>query len=72
VWIEGSNEMQNVRWETRQFRCPEQEMVANLLIQWRETEGKPALNGVSCDNPRLKDLDNWECGWACWQQIASE
>ncbi len=61
-----------IRWETRQIQCLEQELCANLLIQWRDTESGTVLHSVSCDNPRLKDLDNWECRWSCWEQVASE
>jgi hypothetical protein len=59
-------------WETRQMKCPEEGRMANLLIEWRDEEGKTVLKSLGCDNPRLRDLDNWECQWSCWEKIAGE
>jgi hypothetical protein len=61
----------NVRWQTQQVQCPEQKVQANLLIQWQDTGTESILRGVSCDHPRLRDLDNWECCWSCLEQIES-
>jgi hypothetical protein len=60
------------RWEMRQVTCPEEGCPAGLLLQWHYAgEAAPVLDGVECDHPRLKDLDNWECGWACWEKLAA-
>jgi hypothetical protein len=60
------------RWETRQVTCPEEGCPATLLVQWHDTETVSLLNGIHCDHPRLRDLDNWECRWSCWQEIADQ
>lgn len=57
------------RWEEKQVRCPEGKHTANLLIEWSQEGGQPVLKGISCDNPRLSDLDNWDCRWSCWEKI---
>jgi hypothetical protein len=61
-----------VRRERRQIRCPEGDRVTHLLLSWQEEGEGLALCGIHCDDPRLRDLDNWECRWSCWEQIASE
>jgi hypothetical protein len=58
-----------VRWQMQQVECSEQGCLANLLIEWQDTEAEPLLRGVRCDHPRLRDLDNWECDWSCLEQI---
>jgi hypothetical protein len=60
------------RWETREFDCPEGEGVAHVLIEWAEKDGRPVVKGISCDNPRLSDLDNWDCKWSCWKKIEKD
>ena len=58
-------------WQMLDMTCPEEGCPgARLLLEWKETQGKLTLSGVSCDNPRLKDLDNWECRWSCWEEVA--
>lgn len=59
------------RWERRQVQCPEEDRVSSLLLTWSEEDQRAVLCSVSCDNPRLRDLDNWECRWSCWEQIVS-
>ncbi len=61
-----------LRWETRRVKCPEVGREAHLFIEWRQEKGKILLNSISCDNPRLRDLDNWDCRWSCWDGIARE
>jgi hypothetical protein len=60
------------RWERRQVVCPEENCQASLLIQWDDSGATPAVSGVRCSHPRLRDLDNWECQWSCWQEIAEQ
>ena len=60
------------RWETRQVQCPEEERVAKLLLEWRDENGIAILKSISCDNPRLQDLDLWDCRWTCWDNIIEE
>jgi hypothetical protein len=62
----------DIYWEVRQRRCADAECVANLLLEWRDLQGRSVLTGVSCDNPRLRDLDNWDCSGSCWEEIADE
>jgi hypothetical protein len=58
-----------IRRECRQIRCPEEDRTADLMIEWREENGKEVLNSVHCDNPRLADLDNWDCRWTCMETL---
>ena len=58
------------RWERRRIACKETGIETNLLIEWRDEEGKEVLKGVSCDNPRLQDLDNRDCKWTCWEGLS--
>jgi hypothetical protein len=60
------------RWETRRVQCPEGKREAELFIEWGEERGTAVVKSVSCDNPRLADLDNWDCHWSCWEKITSE
>ncbi|MFC2173076.1 hypothetical protein ACFLU6_10660 [Acidobacteriota bacterium] len=60
------------RWEKHQIQCQEENRLANLLIEWCEENGGEVLNSVSCDNPKLAGLDNWECKWSCWKQILED
>ena len=57
------------RWEKRKVKCSETKREANLLIEWRKEKGKEIPNSISCDNPRLSDLDNWDCRWTCMEEI---
>jgi len=59
------------RWEVRQVACPEGERVSSLLLEWRDSPTGAVLQGVQCDYPRLKDLDNWQCSGSCWEQVAA-
>ena len=49
--------------------CPEDKIDANLLLEWREEDGKRVLNSISCDNPKLMDLKPQDCNWSCWEEI---
>jgi len=55
----------NIRREIRKFRCREENRIAELTIEWRQETGKEVIESVHCDNPRLRDLDNWDCRWTC-------
>jgi hypothetical protein len=54
------------------FECREEGRTAHLLLQWRREYGARQLVGVQCDNPKLQGLDDWHCGWSCWERIGSE
>jgi hypothetical protein len=54
-----------IRRESRKFRCPDEDRIAELMIEWRQEDGKEVIASVHCDNPRLRDLDNWDCRWTC-------
>jgi hypothetical protein len=65
--------IRETRWQVLDMACPEKACPGNrLLLEWQEVQGAWTLCGVSCDNPRLKDLDNWECNWACWEEVAEQ
>ena len=63
---------QPLRYESRTIRCPEVNRTARLFIAWQEDDRGTSLRGIECDNPRLADLDNWDCGWSCLESIAPE
>jgi hypothetical protein len=54
-----------IRQESRKFKCLEEDRIADLMIEWRHKDGKEVIAGVYCDNPRLRDLGNWDCRWTC-------
>jgi hypothetical protein len=60
------------RWQTLQVTCPEEGCSATLLVEWDESGAEPVVSGIHCDHPRLKDLDNWSCGWSCWGEVAAQ
>jgi len=63
--------MQNKRqWDVREFDCPEEKRTASLVIEWDESGGRPVLKSICCDNPKFYGLDNWDCGWSCWDELA--
>jgi len=59
------------RWENRHFHCPEENREANLLLEYSVTDDEKTLRSISCDNPKLRDLDywDWDCRWTCWGQM---
>jgi len=60
------------RWERRRITCREARRETNLLIEWRDRDGREVLSGMSCDNPLLQGLDNRDCKWSCWEEISGE
>jgi len=57
------------RWEKCWITCPEEKVEAELLVEWREKEGKLVANSISCSNPKLMDLKPAECTWSCWEEV---
>jgi hypothetical protein len=58
-------------WESISLPCPENpDRTAILLVQKQEVDGEMVIKSISCDNPRLRDLDNWDCKWQCWEELA--
>jgi hypothetical protein len=55
--------------EERTFECQDEKRIAKLLIEWQEKDGTRVLKSVSCDHPRLSDIDNWDCHWTCWEAV---
>ena len=60
------------KWEFIEFDCPEEDRLASLLLEWRKENGKMALTGIYCDNPKFGDLNNWDCDWSCWKSLFDE
>jgi len=58
-------------WEARTVRCPEGDHEARLLLRWGR-QGRDALEGIICDNPRFAGLDNWDCEWSCWEKVEAQ
>jgi hypothetical protein len=58
-----------IRRECRKFKCPDEDRVADLTIEWRQERGKEIIESVHCDNPRLRDIDNWDCRWTCLEAL---
>ena len=46
---------QESKWEKCRITCPEDKVEAELLVEWREKEGKLVPNSISCNNPKLMD-----------------
>jgi hypothetical protein len=59
----------NTTREVRTFECRDEKRKAKLLIEWQEQDGKKVLRSLSCDHPRLGDIDNWDCRWTCWEAV---
>lgn len=55
--------------ENRKIQCPEEDRTADLTIEWQEIDGRRMIRSVCCDNPKLRDLDNWDCRWTCWEAM---
>ena len=47
----------------------EDQLEAELLVEWREKEGKLVANSISCNNPKLMDLKPIDCQWSCWEEV---
>ncbi len=60
------------RWEMCRVTCPEEKVDTELLLEWREDDGKKVLNSISCKNPKLMDLKPEDCHWSCWEEIEKE
>ena len=56
------------KWMKSKIKCDETQREANLLIEVCKEKGKEVVKSVSCDNPRLADLNNWDCKWSCWNK----
>jgi hypothetical protein len=66
--IQGGNTMkQHSHWEKCRIKCPEEKVDAELLVEWREQDGKLVPNSISCNNPKLMDLKPVDCKWTCWE-----
>ena len=63
---------QESKWEKCRITCPEDKVEAELLVEWREKEGKLVPNSISCNNPKLMDLKPIDCQWSCWEEIESK
>jgi len=60
---------QKSRWVTKKIKCPEVKRDAELLVELQEENGEDVVKSINCDNPRLADLDNWDCQWSCWDKV---
>ena len=63
---------QESKWEKCRITCPEDKVEAELLVEWREKEGKLVPNSISCNNSKLMDLKPVDCQWSCWEEIESK
>ena len=63
---------QKSKWEKCRINCPEDNVEAELLVEWREEEGRLVPNSISCNNPKLMDLKPADCQWSCWEEIEKE
>lgn len=59
------------RWQKIRLDCPEGRGQAELLAQWCRQGRKEKLQGLSCNNVKLKDLSGSDCHWSCWQMHKS-
>ncbi len=60
---------ENTLREERTINCLAEKRTAKLLIEWQEKDGTRVIRSMSCDNPKLKDLNNWDCHWSCWEAV---
>jgi len=60
---------QKSKWEKCRINCPEDKVEAELLVEWREEEGRLVPNSISCNNPKLMDLKPVDCQWSCWEEV---
>ena len=60
---------QKSRWEKCQIKCPEEKIDTELLLEWREENGKKVLKSASCKNTKLMDLKPEDCQWSCWEEF---
>jgi len=62
------------RWVKLQIECPAEKGESELLLEWHDhdEEGTEVLNGMSCDNPKLRDLSGQDCDWSCWERVAEK
>ncbi len=60
------------KWTILDKECPEEKRKARLLLGWTSEEGEYLLTSIHCDHPRLKETDNWDCDWACVEEISSK
>jgi hypothetical protein len=63
---------QESKWERCWITCPEDNTEAELLVEWREEDGKLTANSISCNNSKLLDLKPVDCNWSCWEEIDSK
>jgi len=63
---------QESKWEKCWITCPEDNVDAELLVEWREKDGKLAAKSISCNNPKLMDLKPVDCQWSCWKEIENK
>ncbi len=54
------------------MECPEEQRTTKLLLEWISIEGKFLLNSIHCDHPGLRETDNWDCNWSCFERIPPE
>ena len=60
---------QKSKWEKCRINCPEDKVEAELLVEWREEEGRLVPHSISCNNPKLMDVKPVDCQWSCWEEI---
>jgi hypothetical protein len=55
-----------------EITCPEKDEKAVLLSEWHTENDQEILNGIRCDNVKLRDLSGTDCHWSCWEVISRE
>ena len=60
------------KWEKRNIQCPEGKGEGELLTEWQNENGKEILTGISCNNPKLRDLSGEDCNWSCWKEVSKK
>ena len=63
---------ENSKWEKCWITCPEDNVEAELLVEWRNEDGELTVNSISCSNSKLMDLKPVDCTWSCWEEIDSK
>lgn len=60
------------RWVKCRLECPEGMGETELFIEWHAEGEEELLNGITCNNAKLRDLSGRECRWSCWGKITPE
>ena len=59
-------------WKIQNIQCPEESRRAQVVLEFQAQDKPYLLKSIHCDNPKLQDLNNWNCTWSCWEKIEAQ